>query len=199
VALVLLIALSGPALARRHGGGKGGPTPTPSPSPTPQPPAVSASPEDLAYDDPAIHFAAPPDFVRLRPAKTTLPVDKKVVIFAQRYQSDAQKTIVITIANYNGTLDGLEANVENDLRSNSSDSFIDKKQKLTLANGMPAWWVRTSIGQTAGAMYTAYEWIVTDGKRSIIASYTGHVGTFSEADARAALGSLAVVLYPEGR
>jgi hypothetical protein len=48
-------------------------------------------------------------------------------------------------------------------------------------------------------MVRAVEYVAFDGRRSIILSYVGAAGDFSDKDALDAMASLTVVLYPDGR
>jgi hypothetical protein len=162
-----------------------------------------AATDPLSYDDPAVHFRPPDGWERLSmlPSATPSPGDPgppAAVYIKNRGKQDA-RTIVLTIQNYDGGLDNLETSHENDLRTAADGVFIDKKIKTTLANGMPAWFLRVSSGSQLGDFLRRYEYLVYDGKRSIVASYIGRQGDFDEKEAKDALASLYVVLYPRDR
>jgi hypothetical protein len=107
-----------------------------------------------------------------------------------------QRTIVIEIKPEEGTLDDLEAHRETEMRSGQDTIYIEKRLKTTLANGMPAFFLRVGSGAEAGHFMRRYEYFVFDGKRSISVTYSGRQGDFSDADAQAALSTLYVVAYP---
>jgi hypothetical protein len=156
----------------------------------------------LSYDDPAVHFSAPDGWQRqdVSPQQQGSRSPSGVVaVFTKDYGRYDLRSIAIRIEQFSGSLDGLEGSHESDLRSQGDSIFVDKKQKITLANGMPAWLLKVSIGTDPGRMARDIEYVVYDGRRSIIVSYGGRAGTFDDKDAIAALSTLSVVLYPEGR
>lgn len=167
----------------------------PPPTQPPSPPAASP-----AYDDPAVHFAAPPGWERIPFAAGSTEASPQPVAFFVKDRDEAnRRTIVIEIGPYAGTLDGLADLRESELRAKYEGSFIDRKARVLLVNGMPAGWIRVSFGSQAGHMYERYESIVFDGRRRIVAAYTARRGEADEKEARTALGGLSVVLYPRGR
>jgi hypothetical protein len=76
---------------------------------------------------------------------------------------------------------------------------VDKREQTKLANGMPAYWLKVSQGSKAGQFQRRYELVVYDGTRAIIVAFVGRSGDFDEKEARDALASLYVVLYPRSR
>ena len=107
--------------------------------------------------------------------------------------------ITLKIEKYDGSLEGLENSHESEVRQLSDSVFVDKRVKITLSNGMPAYQLRYTVGQDAGGTVRTMEYVVYDGKRSIIAGYSGRGGMFDDKDALDALSTLTVVLYPQGR
>jgi hypothetical protein len=163
----------------------------------PSPPAAAPSP---AYDDPAVHFAPPPGWERVPfAAGSTEASPQPVAFFVKDREEASRRTIVIEIGPYAGTLDDLAEVRASELRAKYDGSFIDRKARVLLSNGMPASWLRVSFGSQAGHMYERYEYIVFDGRRRIVAAYTARRGEGDESGARAALAALSVVLYPRGR
>lgn len=166
----------------------------PATSPAPSPAA------DLTYNDPAMHYEAPAGWVRIQPAggdpsRGVVPL----AAFVKSRGKYDQQIIVIAAEEYSGTLDGFESNAENEVRSESDGVFVDKKVKLTMPNGMPAYWMKISLGQSAGGLYQRFQYAIFDGKRGIIAGITGRLGDVKEDDAKQALSSLRCVLYPRTR
>lgn len=163
-------------------------------------PSPASSP-GLSYDDPAIHFEAPPGWerVNVQPPEGAAP-GTKTVVFAKSLGKPEQKTIILMIAPYDGSLDGLETSTESELRSAEGASvFVDSKTKTTLANGMPAWWLKVSAGDQAGKMYRRYEYVAFDGMRGITAAVVARLGDLEEREAKDVLKTLTVVLYPRDR
>jgi hypothetical protein len=165
---------------------------------------ATAATDPLSYDDPGMHFRPPDGWTRV-------PADQlqggspgggpsPAVAYFLRKGSNDIRTILITIdGSFNGNVDELDRAHEGELRKTNEGTFIDKHEKTTLTNGMPAFWLRASEGTQVGAFTRRYEWLVADGTRSIIVSYTGKQGAFDEKEAREALASLYVVAYPRGR
>jgi hypothetical protein len=152
---------------------------------------------NLSYDDPSVHYAAPDGFTRV-----DIPPDAKDApnaLFQKQISRYDTRAITLKIADYSGSLDGLEGSHESDLHSNNDGLFVEKKTKTTLSNGMPVWMVKYSMGQGAGRMIRAVEYVAFDGRRSIILTYAGAAGDFTDKDALDAMSTLTVVVYPEGR
>jgi hypothetical protein len=195
-AVVVLIGLALPWAARADD------------PPTPAPAAPS-------YDDPAIHFAAPDGWTKrdVPGANPNSDGPHVVAMFVKTYGRDDIRTITLTVEPYDGGLDTAQSDQETQLRNsagggggggaNDDDSsnsvFFDRKDHITLSNGMPARYLKVSLGAGAGAMARLYQYIIIDGKRKIIATYAGREGYFNDKDALDALSTLTVVLYPAGR
>lgn len=163
------------------------------------PSAVRADDAKLSYDDPAVHYSAPDGWYRQNLPPEAEQSAHYVAAFGKTFDRNDTRTITLRIEPYTGSLDGLASSHESDLRSQAESVFVDKKTKITLANGMPAWLMKVSIGQDAGRIVRDFEYVVFDGRRSIIASYVGRDGTFDDKEAISALSTLSVVLYPSGR
>jgi hypothetical protein len=163
--------------------------------------AVRADDNPNAYDDPSIHYVAPDGWQKVDtpPPQQGGQDDQTVARFAKDISRYDKRAIMMKMSDYQGTLDGAESTHESDLRSTSDGVFVDKKERVTLANGMPAWFLKVSIGQDAGNIVRGFEYVVFDGKRRIILGYYGRAGYFDDKDAKDAMASFAVVVYPEGR
>jgi hypothetical protein len=170
--------------------------------------AASAAPVP-AYDDAGMHFEAPPGWETIHVAPNTdgngsaggggngdepTPV---AAFFYHRGKSD-QVAIVIKTAPFDGGVDEYDASHNNALRKDG-DTYIAKNEKTTLANGMPAYFVKANSGSEAGHYVETLEYLVCDGTRSIDVSWIGGEGTFDETKARNAFASLYVVAYPTHR
>jgi hypothetical protein len=165
--------------------------------------AFAADPDPLSYDDPGMHFRPPDGWVRVimdGSGGTDQSGNRApAAVYVMRKGNSDLRNILITIDMFAGTVDDLERMHEGELRKTNEGTFIDKHEKTTLANGMPAYWLRASEGTQLGAFTRRYEWVVADGTRSIIVSYVGKQGLFDDKDARAALASLYVVAFPRNR
>ncbi|GAC1302381.1 MAG: hypothetical protein NVSMB19_11650 [Vulcanimicrobiaceae bacterium] len=175
-------------------------------SPTAVPTAVPAplpTRDPLAYDDPGMHFRAPDGWTRVALAtNATESVGKRppAAVYVLHPGKAEQRTILIDIQRFDGTLDGFERTRESELHSEADGTFVDRKTKTALGNGMPAYFVQVSQpGGQAGHQLRRYDFLVYDLQRSIDVAYIGRYGDFDEAEAKAALASLSVVVYPRRR
>lgn len=169
---------------------------------SPLPEALS-TPDPLAYDDPGIHFRAPDGWRRIELSEAPASNDGRrppAAVFVRDAGKTDQRTIVIDIQPYGGTLDGFERSRESELRSQTDGTFVDHQTKLTLANGMPAYLLQVSQpAGTAGHQLRRHDLLVYDLQRSIDVAYIGRFGDFDETEVKAALASLTVVVYPRRR
>ncbi len=160
---------------------------------------------DQDYNDPAMHFGAPADFTRVpleappddRSGSNADAAKVPVAIYVYHAGKPEAREIVITIdPDYDGALDDFERGHESDMRQGSDGTFVTGKTKITLANGMPAWFVRINSGNEVGHFIHRCEYLLVDGKRSIDVAYVGRQGDFEDKDVVAAFSTLSVVLYP---
>ncbi|GAC1306391.1 MAG: hypothetical protein NVSMB21_09090 [Vulcanimicrobiaceae bacterium] len=166
--------------------------------------AALATPDPLAYDDPGMHFRAPDGWTRVVTSDAAPDAGSSNAPPAAVFVRDAgraeQRTIVIDIQPYDGTLDGFERSRETELHSQTDGTFVDRHTKTTLSNGMPAYFLQVSQPSgAAGHQRRRYDYLVYDLARSIDVAYIGRYGDFDEADVKAALASLSVVVYPRRR
>jgi len=157
--------------------------------------------DPLSYDDPAVHYNAPAGWERLpdQPRDANDSSAPVAIGFGQDVGRPNQKTISLIISPFQGTLDSLLSTHESELRNSADGTFIDKALKVTLQNGMPAYWLRVSLSSDQGRGLRRFEYVAYDGERSIVLAYTARLGEADEKDAQAALSSLYVVLYPHRR
>jgi hypothetical protein len=163
--------------------------------------ALGAS-DPLSYDDPGMHFRPPDGWERLPIAESgpdqggnRPPV---AVYFLKKSKYD-QRLITITVQPFTGSLDGFGNSRTGDLRQQSDSTFVEKQEKTKLSNGMPAIWLKVNQGANLGQYVRRYEYLVIDLTRGIVVSYAGHAGDFDEKEAKDALASLYVVVYPRNR
>ena len=171
-------------------------------APSPVPIVVPTS-DPLAYDDAGLHFRAPDGWTRVNVPETTEGSGGKTppaAVFVRDAGKVEQRTIVIDIEPFDGTLDGYERSRETELHSEADGTFVDYHTKTMLANGMPAYFLQVSQpGAAAGHQVRRYDYLVYDLTRSIDIAYIGRYGDFDSSEVKTALASLAVVVYPRRR
>jgi hypothetical protein len=161
-------------------------------------PPASRAADNLSYDDPAVHFNAPDGWTRFD-IPPGAPEEAPVAVFHKEFGKYDTRVISLKIQKFDDNLDRLMQGHESDLRSNSDGLFVEKKVRITLSNGMPAYLYKYTLTRDSGGTVRVYEYLAVDGKRSIDLSYSGRGGSFEDKDAIDALNALTVVLYPEGR
>jgi len=165
---------------------------TPAPSPTPVP---------NQYNDPAMSFTAPPEFYRVPlAAHDPARFDQPSVMAAWVAQPGKreQLTITITMENHDGSLDGFEMIAENEVRDKVDSVFFKKRDRVTLTNGMPAYWQELSMGSGFDTL-KRFDYVWIDGVRGVTLAITGRYGILDEPMAKKALANAAGVLYPKYR
>jgi hypothetical protein len=181
----------------------------------PAPTAAASAAPVATYNDAGMHFDAPPGWEMVHilanpdgsgsadasgggggggDSNDATPV----AAFIYHHGKSDQVAIVIKTAPFDGRVDDYDASHTRELRKDG-ETFIEKNEKITLANGMPAYFVKANSGSQAGHYVETLEYLVCDGTRSIDVSYVGGEGTFDETKARNAFASLYVVAYPTRR
>jgi len=158
----------------------------------------------LSYDDAGMHFQAPAGWQRVPSAQDSSSPgldDKKVLALFTYAPSKTDARVISIVADPfdDGGLDAAENAHETDMRQESDSTLISGKTKVTLANGMPAWFLKATQGDDPFKSSQVYEYVVFDGSRRIVVAYSGHQYGFSEDDAKKALSTLYVVVYPKHR
>jgi len=165
----------------------------PSPAPTFDP---------HSYDDEAMHFQAPADYLlggRQAVDSTKLEKSTVVAVWAKFPGQPNQRTITISLEPYDGKdVKGYEVYTENELRGQIDGVFIGSKTPMTLTNGMPAYFLSITSGSGFDAV-KIYEVIWFDGLRGVAISIRGRLGEITEAEAKAALHDASAVRFPVGR
>ena len=181
LALLVVPALCAPAVAQYAE-----PTPTPNPNP-------------LVYDDPAMHYEAPPG-AKLVGAIQYIPVqslsqDPTPVATWLVGGSTNPVAISIVMESDQGNLDGFDSTYENNLRADDPATLIRNKARVQLANGMPA--IFLEITQGAGFTTTkifSYIWI--DSQRAVVLSAAARLGSLTMEQAQRLLAGATAVRYP---
>jgi hypothetical protein len=164
---------------------------------------ASADTDPLSYDDPGMHYKAPDGWHRVpTPADTSSPgLDEKktLAIFVYAPSKTDSRVISIVADPFDSGLDDAESSHEGDMHEDSSSTLVAHKARTTLANGMPAWFLKATQGDDPFTSTQLYQYIVFDGSRRVIVTYSGRQYGFSEDDAKKALSTLYVVVYPKHR
>jgi len=167
--------------------------PAPSPAPTYDP---------HSYDDEAMHFQAPADYLlggRQAVDSTKLDKSTVVAVWAKFPGQANQRTITISVEPYDGKdVKGYEVFTENELRGQIDGVFIGSKAPMTLVNGMPAYFLSITSGSGFDAV-KIYEVIWFDGLRGVAISIRGRLGEITETEAKTALHDASAVRFPMGR
>jgi hypothetical protein len=163
---------------------------------------------DIDYNDPGMHYTPPADWENVLLAPSAGIVDEKsgdspdsdvlkpVAVYSFHRGKPDQRTIVISVKEFDGPLDAFDRATESDTHTQSDGAFIDKPIKMTLANGMPVDLLKIDSGSDPGHFTERFEYLIIDGTRGITISYGGRQGDFTQKDALDAFTSLYVVRYP---
>lgn len=161
-------------------------------------PAPAAKPYVPEFNDPAMHFAPPGDYFTAPVAPhdpRVFETPATVAVFVKNPGKEDVRVISVAMENYEGSLDGFEVSSENIAREQQDGVFITHKERTSLANGMPAYWVELSFGSGFQSQKRyQYEWV--DGVRGVTVSISGRLGEVDQKSARAALKDLSATLYP---
>jgi len=165
---------------------------------------AGAADDPLSYDDPGMHFRPPAGWERIDLTEANAAADRSgsrpIAAYSFHQGKRDARVLLISTSPYTGSLDGAESSHETEIHSASDAAFVDRHEKTKLANGMPAYWLRISVTDTKSGMFQRrFEYVVYDGTRSIVAALVGRSGDFDEKEAKEALASLYVVMYPRGR
>ena len=155
-----------------------------------------ADDDPLAYNDPGMHFRPPDGWERVPIENPDHSEKAPLAVFVFKKSKYDQRIITITAESFAGSLDAFEVSHAGDLRKQGDSTFIEKQDKTALANGMPAYWLKVNTSGTAGQFLRRYEYVVIDLTRGIVVSFFGRAGDFDEKEAKMALSSLYVVVYP---
>ncbi|MDQ6930367.1 MAG: hypothetical protein M3126_06850 [Candidatus Eremiobacteraeota bacterium] len=163
--------------------------------------SASPAPTTAAYDDASMHFLPPKDWQRLAVTPADLRDSDKLGLIAAYVHNpgrDNEQRMVLEMENFNGSSSAsFESSVENELRT-QFDGLLIRKQETHLANGMPAVWLNMTYGSGFDTT-KLFGYAVSDGRRGIILLAQGRLDLIHEDEAKAALSSLSVVLYPRWR
>lgn len=164
---------------------------------------ASPPPDPLSYDDPAMHYAAPPGAVllggqMLHPTLDALSQDLMPIAQWVVGRPPKIEVIALQMETFSGPLSGFVSQFENNLRGNDSATLVKHSELTQLTNGMPVEFIEV----TQGAGFEthkifAYLWI--DGQRGVVLGVECTLGVTDADSARQLLTSATAVRYPLGR
>ncbi len=159
------------------------------------------NPDPLDYNDPAMHYSAPPEAKLVgNMMQVTLdqlnddPTTVASWVIPGKSHTDV-KVITIMMESYTGDLDGWDSTYENALREQDSSADIKNKEHVELQNGMPALFVEATLGSGFSTEKVfAYIWI--DSQRGVVLSASAPLGGIDEDQAKQLLAGATAVKYP---
>lgn len=167
-----------------------------------QVPAPTPTPDPWVYDDPGMHFVAPRNFYpagqRHIPWKA-LGQDPTTVAGWMKPDKVNPENLVIEQEAFDGTSpDGFDTLFEPQLRNAFDAPVFKDKERISLANGMPALFMTMTSGSGFTAM-KAFIVMWADGARGVAVVLNTRVGDISVASAKKLLLNCSAVRYPVGR
>lgn len=161
---------------------------------------VAALADAHQYNDPAMSFTAPQDYLPLAvPSHDPAVFEDPAVVAAYVKgpgKNDATQ-ITIRMQNFEGDYNGFEMNAENDMRGQGSDVFV-KKTATKLSNGMPAFWEEITMGSGFDQI-KVFGYLWADGVRGVQLTVSGRYGSIDEPTAKRVLANVSAVAYPRNR
>jgi len=158
--------------------------------------------EQRTYNDPAMHYVAPPNVVLIGMRQVPYQAASHmtpVAIWGIHVEMPDARVITLGYERFSdGSLHGFYTTYINELRSASKGGTFVHREHAVLVNGMPAYWLKVSSGEGLSQMRTyAYMWY--DGVRGVVLSEEARVGNLSERQAKRDLAGATAVAYPVGR
>jgi hypothetical protein len=170
-----------------------------------QVPDATPTPDAHQYNDPAMHFSAPPDFYPV--GQRNLSVDQltddlQMVagwVSRPKNRNDRPLQLGIQMQSFDGSLDGFSSTFEEQLRGSFQSALFKDKQNISLRNGMPALFMQMSSGE-GFASQTMYIVLWIDGQRGVAVSLLTGLGQMDADTAKSLLLSdTSAVRYPSNR
>ena len=150
------------------------------------------------FADPAMRFTAVDGYLKAPiPVHDPVQFEQPTIVAGFVYHPNKQdmRGISIQMEDFQGSLQGYEMVVENNLRDQIDGVFFKKKQLTALPNGMPAYWQDITIGSGFDTL-KRYQYVWIDGVRGVQLSITARLGALSEDQAKAALANVSATAYP---
>lgn len=161
---------------------------------------VAPTPDPLLYDDPAMHYVAPPGAVliggqMLHPTIAMLSQDPSVIARWVLGDPPNQKIISIDMELFSGSLDGFDGTFENALRGDDPSTLVKKHEPALLQNGMPVEFLDVTQG-SGFQTHKLYAYIWIDGQRGVVLSVEAGLGVLDTERAKQLIAGASAVRYP---
>ena len=164
-------------------------------TPTPKP----LNPHE--YNDPGMHFVAPQGWnlvgYRVLPL-AELGDDAQVVAGWAGPDRTRPQAITISEQAFEGDAQMFESRFENDVRQQFDNILVKNKERTSLQNGMPAYFLDMAYGEGFSSR-KEFALVWADGSRGVAIAVTGRVGELDAATAKKLLSNVSAVRYPSGR
>lgn len=162
---------------------------------------ATPTPNPLVYDDPAMHFQAPDGWVspgQRQVALADLGDDPTTVAMWIKPDRDHPIKLILQQQAFSGSLDVFESTIEQQMRGDTDDGVVRGKDRISLRNGMPAYFVSVVSGS---GFTTTKSFIVAwiDGQRGVALIATAQLGDLDADTARKFMSNVSAVRYPDDR
>lgn len=166
------------------------------PSPAPQPS------DTHVYEDEAMHMRVPDNFIAL--GRQTIPVRRLNVhmqpaaMWRTAPRTGNDWVITLQLEDFRGPTDQWESSFESEMREQVDGIFVRSKDRTTLRNGMPAYFMDMSFGE--GFLSSKeYALVWSDGIRGVAITVVGRLGEIDARAVKKALTDVSATLYPRER
>ena len=153
------------------------------------------------YNDAGMHFEAPAGWglvgYRVLQLKD-LTDDPQVVAGWASSDRGKPQAIVISQQIFQGDTSSFESRYENDIRQQFSNILVKGKERTSLLNGMPAYFLDMSYGEGFDTR-KEFALLWSDGSRGVSISVTGRIGEIDGPTAKKLISNVSAVRYPAGR
>jgi hypothetical protein len=162
------------------------------PTPTPNP---------LVFDDIAMHCEIPAGWYAAGQQKIALDDlsdDPQTVGGWITRRGDNVVKMILQQQHFEGTLDIFEDTLEQQIRGQTADGVVRSKERIALANGMPAYFISAVSGS---GFDTAKSYLIgwADGQRGVAFIITSAVGGLDPDSAKKIVSNCRAVRYPTDR
>lgn len=156
-------------------------------------------PDPHVYTDPAMTYTAPADAMlvgRAQVGLNQLGQDlQPVATWILHPGKEDSRTIQIAMESYNGPPDQWEGVFESQTHGSQEGTLIRNKTRISLLNGMPAYFVEVAFGSGFDAK-KEYVVLWADGQRGIALAEVTRMGETSAEEAQQVLKQVTAVAYP---
>ncbi len=163
------------------------------------PPPPTPTPDPHVYTDPAMTYTAPADAMlvnRLTLTPGQLGQDlQPVAAWVLRPAEEDRRTIQLAMEAYDGPPDQWEGVFESQTHSAQDGTLIRNKTRISLLNGMPAYFVEVAFGEGFNAK-KEYVVLWADGQRGIALAEITRMGDTTPEQAQQVLKQVTAVAYP---